>query len=118
MQLAAHGDVEIVYPVHLNPHVRGVAARLLGAHPAIHLIDPLDYLPFVNLMRHSALIMTDSGGVQKGAPSLGKPVLVTSDTIERRKRRPPVPWSWSAPRPTFWWRAPLACWTMPPPTGR
>ena len=83
LRLAARGDVEIVYPVHLNPNVREVAARVLGAHPAIHLIDPLDYLPFVNLMRRSALIITDSGGVQEEAPSLGKPVLVTRDTTER-----------------------------------
>ena len=75
--------MEIVYPVHLNPNVRMVAHSLLGTHPAIHLIPPLDYLPFVHLMRRAELIVTDSGGVQEEAPSLGKPVLVTRDTTER-----------------------------------
>jgi UDP-N-acetylglucosamine 2-epimerase len=81
--LAQRGDVEIVYPVHLNPHVQQAANAVLGGHPSIHLIPPLDYLPFVNLMRRAALIVTDSGGVQEEAPSLGKPVLVTRDTTER-----------------------------------
>ena len=83
LQLAQRGDVEIVYPVHLNPNVQQAANLVLGGHPAIHLIPPLDYLPFVNLMRKAALIVTDSGGVQEEAPSLGKPVLVTRDTTER-----------------------------------
>ncbi len=83
LQLAARGDVEIVYPVHLNPNVRRVADAVLGSNPAIHLIPPLDYLPFVQLMRQAYLIITDSGGVQEEAPSLGKPVLVTRDTTER-----------------------------------
>ncbi len=83
LRLAERGDVEIVYPVHLNPNVQRVAESLLGAHPAIHLIPPLDYLPFVQLMRRAELIVTDSGGVQEEAPSLGKPVLVTRDTTER-----------------------------------
>jgi UDP-N-acetylglucosamine 2-epimerase len=83
LRLAKRGDVEIVYPVHLNPNVRQVAETVLGAHDAIHLIAPLDYLPFVHLMRRSDLIITDSGGVQEEAPSLGKPVLVTRDTTER-----------------------------------
>ncbi|MDE2582461.1 MAG: UDP-N-acetylglucosamine 2-epimerase (non-hydrolyzing) [Rhodospirillales bacterium] len=82
-RLADRGDVEIVYPVHLNPNVREVAERMLGAHPAIRLIAPLDYLPFIALMRRAHLIITDSGGVQEEAPSLGKPVLVTRDTTER-----------------------------------
>ncbi len=82
-RLADRGDVEIVYPVHLNPNVREVAARMLDAHPAIRLIEPLDYLPFIALMRRAHLIITDSGGVQEEAPSLGKPVLVTRDTTER-----------------------------------
>ena len=81
--LAQRGDVEIVYPVHLNPNVQRAAHAVLGGHPAIHLIAPLDYLPFVNLMRRAALIVTDSGGVQEEAPSLGKPVLVTRETTER-----------------------------------
>jgi UDP-N-acetylglucosamine 2-epimerase len=83
LRLAKRGDVEIVYPVHLNPNVRQVAEKVLGLHDAIHLIAPLDYLPFVHLMRRSDLIITDSGGVQEEAPSLGKPVLVTRDTTER-----------------------------------
>lgn len=83
LRLADRGDVEIVYPVHRNPNVRQVAETLLGSHPAIKLIPPLDYLPFIHLMRRSDLIVTDSGGVQEEAPSLGKPVLVTRDTTER-----------------------------------
>jgi UDP-N-acetylglucosamine 2-epimerase len=83
LRLAQRGDVEVVYPVHLNPNVQRAAHGVLGQHPAIHLIPPLDYLPFVNLMRKAALIITDSGGVQEEAPSLGKPVLVTRDTTER-----------------------------------
>ncbi len=81
--LAARGDVEIVYPVHLNPNVQQVARAMLAGHPAIRLIPPLDYLPFVALMRRAELIVTNSGGVQEEAPSLGKPVLVTRDTTER-----------------------------------
>ncbi|MEO8715417.1 MAG: UDP-N-acetylglucosamine 2-epimerase (non-hydrolyzing) [Acetobacteraceae bacterium] len=83
LRLADRGDVEIVYPVHLNPNVQEVAQAMLAAHPAIRLIAPLDYLPFVALMRRADLIVTDSGGVQEEAPSLGKPVLVTRDTTER-----------------------------------
>ncbi len=82
-RLADRGDVEVVYPVHLNPNVQQAARAVLGSHSAIHLIAPLDYLPFIHLMRHAALIVTDSGGVQEEAPSLGKPVLVTRDTTER-----------------------------------
>lgn len=76
-------DVEIVYPVHLNPNVREPVRRLLGGIRNIHLIEPLDYLPFVYLMDRSYLIVTDSGGIQEEAPSLGKPVLVMRDTTER-----------------------------------
>lgn len=78
-----HTDVEIVYPVHLNPNVREPVNRLLVGIPNIHLIEPLDYLPFVHLMSHSHIILTDSGGIQEEAPSLGKPVLVMRDTTER-----------------------------------
>jgi len=82
---SAHPDVEVLYPVHLNPNVRQpvhdiLAARQLGN---VHLIDPVDYLPFVYLMDRAHLIITDSGGVQEEAPSLGKPVLVMRDTTER-----------------------------------
>lgn len=82
-RLAARGDVEIVYPVHLNPKVQEPARRVLGSSPGVHLIEPQDYLPFVHLMRRAHLIITDSGGIQEEAPGLGKPVLVTRDTTER-----------------------------------
>ena len=76
-------DVEIVYPVHLNPNVREPVFRLLGGHPNIRLIEPQDYLAFVHLMTQAHVILTDSGGIQEEAPSLGKPVLVMRDTTER-----------------------------------
>jgi len=82
-QLAARGDVQVVYPVHLNPHVQEPVNRILGQSPNVHLLEPQDYLPFVYLMHRSSLIVTDSGGVQEEAPSLGKPVLVMRDTTER-----------------------------------
>lgn len=80
-----HSDVEILYPVHLNPNVQEPVNRILrnGRHPNIHLIEPVNYLPFVYLMDQCHLIITDSGGVQEEAPSLGKPVLVMRDTTER-----------------------------------
>ncbi len=81
--IAARGDTQIVYPVHLNPNVQEPVNRILGAHEGVHLIEPLDYLPFVYLMSRAHLIITDSGGVQEEAPSLGKPVLVMRDTTER-----------------------------------
>lgn len=81
--VAAHPDVELVYPVHLNPAVQAAAQELLGDHPRIHLIEPLDVVDFHNLAARSYFIMTDSGGVQEEAPSLGKPVLVLRDTTER-----------------------------------
>lgn len=81
--LARREDVEIVYPVHPNPNVRGpVEARLKGLK-RVHLIEPLDYVPFVDLMRRSYFLITDSGGVQEEAPSLGKPVLVLREKTER-----------------------------------
>lgn len=81
--LAARPDVQIVYPMHLNPNVREPVRRLLGGLPNLFLIEPLDYLPFVYLMNRSRLIITDSGGIQEEAPALGKPVLVMRDTTER-----------------------------------
>ena len=78
-----HPGVDLVYPVHLNPNVQEPVNRLLSNRPNIHLIEPLDYLPFVYLMGRSHLILTDSGGIQEEAPSLGKPVLVMRDTTER-----------------------------------
>lgn len=83
LELADREDVEIVFPVHPNPRVRDTVWPALRNHRSIHLIEPLDYAPFVQLMRRSSLIITDSGGVQEEAPSLGKPVLVTRDTTER-----------------------------------
>ncbi len=82
-RLSERGDVEILYPVHLNPNVRQPVNELLGGRKNIHLTEPLDYLLFIYLMERSHLIITDSGGVQEEAPSLGKPVLVTRDTTER-----------------------------------
>jgi UDP-N-acetylglucosamine 2-epimerase (non-hydrolysing) len=78
-----HPDLEVVYPVHLNPNVQEPVRRLLSGIGNVHLIEPLDYLPFVYLMHRAHLILTDSGGVQEEAPSLGKPVLVMRDTTER-----------------------------------
>ena len=82
-RLSEREDVQIVYPVHLNPNVQEPVKRILGNRKRVHLIEPLDYLPFVFLMGRSYLILTDSGGVQEEAPSLGKPVLVMRDTTER-----------------------------------
>ena len=78
-----HDNVEIIYPVHLSPRVQKVANEVLGGDPRIHLIEPLDVVDFHNLAKRSYFIMTDSGGVQEEAPSLGKPVLVLRDTTER-----------------------------------
>lgn len=80
---SAFPDVDFVYPVHLNPNVREPVNRLLAKIDNVHLIEPLDYLPFVYLMSRSFIILTDSGGIQEEAPSLGKPVLVMRDTTER-----------------------------------
>lgn len=79
----SHPDIEIIYPVHLNPVVQEAADAILGHHKRIHLIDPLDVVDFHNLAARGYFIMTDSGGVQEEAPSLGKPVLVLRDTTER-----------------------------------
>jgi UDP-N-acetylglucosamine 2-epimerase len=82
-QLAGRGDVQIIYPVHLNPAVQTTVRSLLGDHPAVHLLPPLDYLSFIWLMSKAHLILTDSGGIQEEAPALGKPVLVIRDSTER-----------------------------------
>ena len=82
-EIAGRGDVEIVYPVHLNPNVTGPVQKALGDKPNIHLMEPLDYLPFVYLMDRAHLVITDSGGIQEEAPSLGKPVLVMREVTER-----------------------------------
>lgn len=76
-------DVDFLYPVHLNPNVREPVGRILQGVANVHLIEPQDYLPFVYLMTRSHIILTDSGGIQEEAPSLGKPVLVMRDTTER-----------------------------------
>jgi UDP-N-acetylglucosamine 2-epimerase (non-hydrolysing) len=76
-------DTHVVFPVHKNPKVRKVVEEVLGTHPRVFLVEPMDYEPFVNLMARSHLILTDSGGIQEEAPSLGKPVLVVRDTTER-----------------------------------
>jgi UDP-N-acetylglucosamine 2-epimerase (non-hydrolysing) len=81
--LEAHPDTVAVFPVHKNPKVRDVVEAELGGHDRVVLIEPLDYEPFANLLNHSALILTDSGGIQEEAPSLGKPVLVLRSTTER-----------------------------------
>lgn len=81
--LAQRDDVQIIYPVHLNPNVKGPVETSLGALERVSLIAPQDYLPFVHLMRRAEIILTDSGGVQEEAPSLGKPVLVMRETTER-----------------------------------
>jgi len=82
-RLASRDDVQIVYPVHRNPNVTGPAHAILDGLPNITLLDPLPYVPFVDLMRRSKLIVTDSGGIQEEAPSLGKPVLVLRAKTER-----------------------------------
>jgi len=82
-KIADRPDTHIVYPVHLNPNVKEPVERLLSEYTNITLMPPQDYLPFVYLMKHADVILTDSGGVQEEAPSLGKPVLVMRDTTER-----------------------------------
>jgi UDP-N-acetylglucosamine 2-epimerase (non-hydrolysing) len=82
-RIASRGDVSVVYPVHLNPNVQNAVQGALSGVDQVHLIDPLDYVPFVYLMKRAYLILTDSGGVQEEAPALGKPVLVMRDVTER-----------------------------------
>jgi len=81
--LAARPDVEIIYPVHRNPQVTGPVYSRLGGIPNVHLIEPLDYVPFVDLMRRAYVLLTDSGGIQEEGPSLGKPVVVMREKTER-----------------------------------
>lgn len=78
-----HEDTKVIYPIHMNPAVREAANQILGEHPRIHIIDPLEVLDFHNFQAQSYMILTDSGGIQEEAPSLGKPVLVMRDTTER-----------------------------------
>ncbi|GIU74118.1 MAG: UDP-N-acetylglucosamine 2-epimerase [Bryobacteraceae bacterium] len=84
-RIAARGDTEVVYPVHPNPNVRTVVERELGGVERVRLIEPLDYVPFVDLMRRADLLLTDSGGVQEEGPSFGKPVLVMREKTERQE---------------------------------
>lgn len=81
--LAEHDDIQVIYPVHMNPAVREIASDILGEDERIHLIEPLEVLDFHNFAARSYMILTDSGGIQEEAPSLGKPVLVLRDTTER-----------------------------------
>jgi UDP-N-acetylglucosamine 2-epimerase (non-hydrolysing) len=83
MRLAERGDVEIVYPVHLNPNIQEPVYRILAGIPHITLLPPLDYLPLVHLIKRSHLILTDSGGIQEEAPAFGVPVLVLRKVTER-----------------------------------
>jgi UDP-N-acetylglucosamine 2-epimerase (non-hydrolysing) len=83
LQLASRGDVELVYPVHPNPNVRGVVDRRLRGVRGIQLVEPLAYVDFADLMRRAHFLLTDSGGIQEEAPSLGKPVLVMREKTER-----------------------------------
>jgi UDP-N-acetylglucosamine 2-epimerase (non-hydrolysing) len=76
-------DLEVIFPVHLNPVIRELSKKMLADNSRVHLIEPLDYLPFANLMARIDLILTDSGGIQEEAPSLGKPVLVLRNNTER-----------------------------------
>jgi UDP-N-acetylglucosamine 2-epimerase (non-hydrolysing) len=83
--LELHEDTQIIFPVHKNPLVFQQAKFLLGNHPRVHLLDPLNYQDFANAMKHSHFIITDSGGIQEEAPSFGKPVLVARNTTERQE---------------------------------
>ena len=80
---ARYPKVHFVYPVHLNPNVQQPVKSLLADLPNVYLIEPLDYEPFVYLLKHSHIVLTDSGGIQEEAPSLGKPVLVMREVTER-----------------------------------
>lgn len=82
-ELAERPDIEIVYPVHLNPNVQKPVNEILGGIPNVHLLEPVDYPSFVHLMTNAHIVITDSGGIQEEAPSLGKPVLVMRDVTER-----------------------------------
>ena len=95
-RLAERPDVQIVYPVHRNPNVREPVERRLAGLANVLLIEPVEYVPFVDLMRKAYLLITDSGGIQEEGPSLGKPVLVMRETPpsgpKRSKRGPPSSW--------------------------
>ena len=82
-EIANRPDVQVVYPVHPNPNVQGPVQRYLAGHPNIRLVEPMSYVPFVDLMRRAYLLITDSGGIQEEGPSLGKPILVLREKTER-----------------------------------
>ncbi len=82
-EIANRADVQVVYPVHPNPNVQSPVQRYLSTHPNIRLVEPMDYVPFVDLMRRAYLLVTDSGGIQEEGPSLGKPILVLREKTER-----------------------------------
>jgi len=82
-EIANRGDVQVIYPVHPNPNVQDPVQRHLAEHPNIRLIEPMSYVPFVDLMRRAYLLITDSGGIQEEGPSLGKPILVLREKTER-----------------------------------
>ena len=82
-EIANRPDVQVVYPVHPNPNVQGPVQRYLAQHPNIRLVEPMSYVPFVDLMRRAYLLITDSGGIQEEGPSLGKPILVLREKTER-----------------------------------
>jgi len=84
-KLSERSDLEIVYPVHLNPNVQEPVQRILNGRNNVHLLEPLDYLPFVFLLDKCYMVITDSGGIQEEAPSLGKPVLAMRDVTERHE---------------------------------
>lgn len=81
--MSEHNDLKAIYPIHMNPVVRDIANEIFGDDDRIHIIEPLEVIDFHNFLNHSYLILTDSGGIQEEAPSLGKPVLVMRDTTER-----------------------------------
>ena len=83
MELSQRDDVQIIYPVHLNPYVKNIVSQTLSRQTNIHLIEPLDYVSFLYLMTKASIIITDSGGIQEEAPSLGIPVLLTRKVSER-----------------------------------
>ncbi|MCL4797079.1 MAG: UDP-N-acetylglucosamine 2-epimerase (non-hydrolyzing) [Bryobacteraceae bacterium] len=85
LRIAARGDIQIVYPVHPNPNVREVVQRRLRGAPGVTLLEPLDYVPFIDLMRRADVLLTDSGGVQEEGPALGKPVIVMRAVTERQE---------------------------------
>lgn len=111
-RIAARDDVALIFPVHLNPHVRQVMQAELAGLDNVALIEPLDYPHFARLLDIATLMLTDSGGVQEEAPALGKPVLVMRETTERPKASRRAPRGWSAPMRRGSSLKPAACSMM------